>query len=76
MMTIETTEIHTETPHYSERPVKFLVCVDGQSEAQVALRMACIKASKRGALVDILHVIEPAEAESLFGVSDMNRDCC
>ncbi len=58
----------------NESPLKFLVCVDKQEESKVALRLASIKAAKRSGLVDILHVIEPAEAQSLFGVSDKMRE--
>ena len=54
-------------------PIKFMVCVDLREDSQVALRLACIKAQKRGGLVDILHVLEPFEADSLFGVSDKMR---
>lgn len=58
----------------TESPLKFLVCVDGRAESKVALRLACIKAAKRQGLVDILHVIEPAEAQSLFGVTEKMRE--
>jgi nucleotide-binding universal stress UspA family protein len=54
-------------------PIRFLVCVDMRMDSHVALRMACIKAHKRGGVVDILHVIEPTESESLFGASDKIR---
>ncbi len=53
--------------------MRYLVCIDIRAESHVALRMACIKAQKRGGLVDILHVLEPAESESLFGASDRIR---
>ncbi len=54
--------------------IKFIVCVDGREESHVALRLACIKARKRNGEVDILHVVEPAETQPLFGVSDKMRD--
>ncbi|NET71450.1 MAG: universal stress protein [Sphaerospermopsis sp. SIO1G2] len=54
--------------------LKFIVCVDHRTESSVALRLACLKARKRDGEVAILHVIEPAEAQSLFGVSEKMRD--
>ena len=51
-------------------PTKFLVCVDQGETSRTALRFACIKAKKRGGLVDILHVTQPAGFQSLFSVAD------
>lgn len=51
-------------------PTKFLVCVDRSETSRTALRFACLKAKKRGGVVDILHVIEPSEFQSIFSVSD------
>ena len=56
-----------------QQELHFLVCVDKNSESHVALRLACVKAKKRNGFVDILHVIEPTEGETLFGVSDKMR---
>lgn len=56
------------------KPVKFLVCIDGSQESRVALRFACIKAKKRGGLVDVLHVTEPAEVQPLFSIADKVRE--
>ena len=53
---------------------KFLVCVSGSDESKVALRFACVKAKKRGGMVDILHVIPPADFSSLFGLADKMRE--
>jgi nucleotide-binding universal stress UspA family protein len=50
-------------------PSKFLVCVDSSDVAKVALRFACLKAQKRGVLIDLLHVIQPAEFQSLFSIA-------
>ncbi len=57
-----------------ENPLKFLVCVDQRPESEVALRLACIKAAKRNGLVDILHVMEPPEAQTLLHVSEKIRE--
>lgn len=53
-----------------DSPTKFLVCVDKSETSRTALRFACIKAKKRGGVVDILHVIEPSEFQSIFSISD------
>jgi nucleotide-binding universal stress UspA family protein len=58
----------------TERPLKFLVCVDARPESEVALRLACIKAAKRNGYVDILHVMEPPEAQTLLHVSEKIRE--
>jgi nucleotide-binding universal stress UspA family protein len=57
-----------------EHPLKFLVCVDSRPESEVALRLACIKAAKRNGFVDILHVMEPPEAQTLLHVSEKIRE--
>jgi nucleotide-binding universal stress UspA family protein len=51
----------------------FVVCVDAKKESETALRMACLKALKNSAQIIILHVVEPSENESLFGVSEKIR---
>jgi hypothetical protein len=56
------------------RPTKFLVCVDERKESQVALRFACLKARNRNGVVDILHVVEKAEMQSLFRASAKMRN--
>ena len=58
-----------ESQHFT--PVKIMVCVDNTPESRVAVRFACAKAAKaqrRGGLVDLLHVIEPADFQGLGGV--------
>lgn len=52
------------------KPPKFLVCVDSGAESRVALRLACEKARLRGGMIDIVHVIPPADFQSLFAVAD------
>lgn len=54
----------------SSSPTKFLVCVDQSETARTALRFACLKARRRGGVVDILHVVEPSEFQSIFSISD------
>ena len=49
---------------------KLLVCVANNDASKAALRLACLKAKKRGDQVDILTVIEPADFQSLLSVSD------
>ena len=58
------------TIHAADSPTKFLVCVDKTETSRAALRFACIKAKKRGGVVDILHVVEPPEFQAIFSVSD------
>lgn len=55
-------------------PTKFLVCVDDSEASRVSLRFACIKAKKRGGLVDLLHVVQPADFQSLMGIADRMRE--
>lgn len=50
-------------------PMKFLVCVDKSKESHTALRVACMKAKKSGALVDILHVVAPADFQSFVTIA-------
>ncbi len=56
-------------------PGKFLVCVDKSDVSRVALHFACVKAKKRGGLVDMLHVIEPpADFQGLAAVAEKIRE--
>lgn len=57
-------------PERKNKKVKFLVCVDEAEQSKVALRVACLKAKKVGGLVDMLHVIEPADFQGLFSVAE------
>ncbi len=57
-----------------QNPTKFLVCIDKQEASRVALRFACMKAKKRGGIVDILHVIEPMEAQALISINDTMKE--
>lgn len=51
----------------------FLVCVDAREESLVALRFACLKASKSGATIKMLHVIPPSDMQGLLGVTERMR---
>lgn len=53
---------------------KYMVCVDGQEESKVALRLACMKAVGRNGMVDMLHVIPPADFQTLGAVADRMRE--
>lgn len=55
-------------------PTKFIVCVDKSDASRVAVRFACIKASKCDGLVTMLHVIEPPESDALLGVAKAMRE--
>ena len=50
-----------------------LVCVDSRAESHAALKLACLRAKVRGSGVQMLHVIPPNDAQSLFGVADRMR---
>ena len=63
----------TVSPNIIVTPLRYLVCADIQNSSTTALRMACIKARMRKGVVDILHVLEPLESESLFGATDKIR---
>jgi hypothetical protein len=49
---------------------KFLVCVDQHDESVAALKFACLKATTRGAIVDIIHILPPADFQTLGMVAE------
>lgn len=53
---------------------KYLVCVDAREESKVGLRLACMKANARGSKVGILHVIPPADFQTLGAIADRMRE--
>jgi nucleotide-binding universal stress UspA family protein len=55
------------------KPSKYLVCVDNTDVSRVALRFAAIKGAKRGILIDMLHVIVPAEMQPIGSVAEKMR---
>ena len=56
------------------QPVKFLVCVDKSEHSRTALDFACAQAAKRGGLIDMLHVLEPADFKGLASIADKMRE--
>ena len=56
------------------KSTKFLVCVDGREESKIALRLACMKANARGSRVCMLHVIQPADFQTLGAIADRMRE--
>lgn len=46
--------------------IKFLVCVDDTEHARVAVRLACSKARKIGANIDLLHVIDSSDFQNFL----------
>ncbi len=56
------------------KATKYLVCVDSREESRVALRLACMKAAASGGSVDLLHVITPADFQTLGAIADRMRE--
>lgn len=56
------------------KPIKYLVCVDSRDESQVALKLACMKARARSGTVEIVHVIPPADFQTLGAIADRMRE--
>lgn len=52
------------------KPPKYLVCVDQHEESRSALKFACLRGVTRGAIVDIIHVIPPADFQTLGAIAD------
>lgn len=62
-------------PHLTPmKTTKYLVCVDQHEESKAALRLACMKANARGCNVAILHVIAPADFQTLGAIADRMRE--
>ncbi|NBO19456.1 MAG: universal stress protein [Proteobacteria bacterium] len=58
----------------SIKATKYLVCVDAREESKIALRLACMKANARGSEVCMLHVIQPADFQTLGAIADRMRE--
>lgn len=56
------------------RPIKYLVCVDSRDESQVALKLACMKARVRSGQVDIIHVVPPADFQTLGAIAERMKE--
>ena len=61
------------SPNLLER-AKYLVGVDRHAESRVALRLACMKANARGSRVIVVHVVEPADFQTLGAIADRMRE--
>lgn len=53
---------------------KYLVCVDQRDESRTALHLAAAKADARGGSLTIIHVLPPADFQSLQAVADRMQD--
>ena len=53
---------------------KYLVCIANNEESRVALKMACIKCKYHGGSVTVVHVIPPADMQTLFTVADRLKE--
>jgi nucleotide-binding universal stress UspA family protein len=58
----------------SIKATKYLVCVDQREESKIALRLACMKANARGSQVSMLHIIPPADFQTLGAIADRMRE--
>jgi uncharacterized membrane protein YqiK len=56
------------------KSVKYLVCVDGREESLVGLKLACMKAGARNGSVDMLHVVAPADFQTLGAIAERMRE--
>lgn len=62
-------------PEKKAAPPKFLVCVDQHEESLAALKFACLRAVTRGAIVELVHIMPPADFQTLGMVADrMNEE--
>lgn len=55
------------------RKVNYLVCVNNEKYAEVALHYTCSIANRSDSSITILHVIEPADYQTLGAVADKMR---
>jgi nucleotide-binding universal stress UspA family protein len=53
-----------------KRRTKFLVCVDNTAHSRTAVRFACAKAKSLGCPIELIHVLNPSEYNSIFGVGE------
>ena len=53
-----------------KRRTKLLVCVDKTEHSRIAVRFACAKAKQHGSPIELIHVLDPSEYNSLFGVGE------
>ncbi len=65
---------HSAVIQTNRAQAKYLVCIDSREESKVALRLACMKANARGSSVDMLHIITPADFQTLGAIADRMRE--
>jgi nucleotide-binding universal stress UspA family protein len=53
-----------------KRRTKLLVCVDKTEHSRIAVRFACAKAKQLNCPIELIHVLDPSEYNSLFGVGE------
>lgn len=63
-----------DTHPSAPRPTHYLVCMDTQPGARVALRFACLRARAYGGKVDIVHVIPPSDLPTLLVGAERLRE--
>lgn len=56
------------------KPPKYLVCVDAREESRTALRLACMKAAGRNGSVSMMHVVAPADFQTLGAIADRMKE--
>jgi nucleotide-binding universal stress UspA family protein len=61
----------------SDKPSRggtYMVCVDERPECRVGMQLACLKAKARGGAVTLLHVVPPADFQTLGAVAERMRE--
>ena len=61
-------------PERESKERVFLVVVDDSEELKVALRYACLRASRTGGRIALLRVVEPADFQHWMAVGDLMRE--
>ena len=62
------------TPPPAPFAPKYLVPVCDSEESRFALKLACLKAQRHHGLVDMLHVIEPADFQTLSTIAERMQE--
>ena len=57
-----------------KRRTKFLVCVDNTAHSRTAVRFACAKAKQLDCPIELIHVLDPSNYNSLFGVGQKMKE--
>ena len=64
----------TTTAQRITKAPKYMACVDHRPESHVALRLACMKAKTRGGAVTMVHVVAPADFQTLGAIADRMKE--